>query len=195
MIAIMSNTPFEGLATRRRNLTPGCTLFARGSPVASMFVVIDGLVELVRHAEGGAALVLQRAGPGAVIAEASLFSPAYHCDAVARRDSVVESASVGELKAKLQHPEFAEQWMARLSHELQVTRTRAEILSLKTVAERLSAWLDVNGSSLSERRWVDVAAEIAVSPEALYRELARRRRGTTAMSDVQGNLKSAGPIP
>ena len=178
MITIMSSMPFQGLATRRRNLASGHTLFTRGSPVSSMFVIIEGLVELVRHSEDGATLVLQRAGPGAVVAEASLFSPAYHCDAVARRDSVVESASVGELKAKLRDPAFAEQWMARLSHEVQATRTRAEILSLKTVAERLSAWLDVNDRSPSERRWVDVAAEIAVSPEALYRELARRRRHT-----------------
>ena len=66
--------------------------------------------------------------------------------------------------------------MARLSHEVQATRTRAEILSLRTVAERLSAWLDVQGASRPDRVWVDVAAEIAVSPEALYRELARRRR-------------------
>lgn len=176
MIAIMSPSPFDGLATHRRDLEPGQLLFARGSPVQALFRVIDGLVELVRHGENGGTLVLQRAGPGAILAEASLFSPTYHCDAVARRESVVESAGVADFKRKLASPAFAEQWMKRLSHEVQATRTRAEILSLKTVAERLSAWLDVNGAPRPDRRWIDVAAEIAVSPEALYRELARRRR-------------------
>lgn len=37
--------------------------------------------------------------------------------------------------------------MARLSHEVQTTRMRAEIISLRTVAERLSAWLDVTASA------------------------------------------------
>lgn len=176
MIVIMSISPFDGLPVRRRDISAGHVLFTRGSPVRAMYRVVEGLVELVRHGEDGATLVLQRAVPGAVVAEASLFSASYHCDAVARRDSVVESATVVDFRTKLRNPAFAEGWMAHLSREVQATRTRAEILSLKTVAERLSAWLDVNSSDPIERRWIDVAAEIAVSPEALYRELARRRQ-------------------
>lgn len=175
----MSSSPFDDLVTRRRELPSGTVLFARGSPVKSMFRVIDGLIELVRHAEDGGILVLQRAGPGAIVAEASLFSTSYHCEAMTRRDSVVESASIMDLRTKLRDPAFAEIWMEHLSHEVQATRTRAEILSLKTVAQRLSAWMAAYGHSRPDRLWVDVAAEISVSPEALYRELARRRRSKT----------------
>ncbi len=176
MIAIMSASPFQGLPIARRSLAPGQVLFARAAPVVAVHRVVDGLVELVRHGADGSVLVLQRAGPGALLAEASLFSATYHCDAVARRESIVESVRVADLKARFGDAAFAEAWMARLSHEVQATRLRAEILSLRTVAERLSAWLDVNGPPPAETRWVDVAAEIAVSPEALYRELARRRQ-------------------
>jgi CRP-like cAMP-binding protein len=48
------------------------------------------------------------------------------------------------------------------------------------VAERFDAWLD-EGHSLPEKgRWKDVAAELGVTREALYRELARRRSGGPA---------------
>lgn len=176
MIAIMSDFLFDGLPAIRCIYATGHILFSRGSLVRAMHRVVDGLVELVRYGADGATLVLQRAGPGAVVAEASLFSAAYHCDAVVARECIVESVHIADLRAKLREPAFAEAWLTRLSHEVQATRMRAEILSLRTVAERLSAWLDVNGPLQHEGRWVDVAAEIAVSSEALYRELARRRR-------------------
>ena len=52
---------------------------------------------------------------------------------------------------------------------------RAEILSLRTVAQRLSAWLELNGELPAKGEWLILAAEIGTSPEALYREIARRR--------------------
>ncbi len=53
---------------------------------------------------------------------------------------------------------------------------RAEILSLRTVAARLDAWTAANHDRLPEKgAWKTLAAELATSPEALYRELARRR--------------------
>ena len=74
-------------------------------------------------------------------------------------------------------PGFAEAWALHLANELQATRLRAEILSLRTVAERLDAWIAWNGVGLPPRgTWKTVASEFGTSPEALYRELARRRR-------------------
>jgi len=47
---------------------------------------------------------------------------------------------------------------------------------LKTVAARLDAWLAFHDNQLPPRgKRVEFAREIGVSPEALYRELARRR--------------------
>src|SRR3954469_10683504 len=100
MIEIMSRSPFDGLAIHRRKFAPGHVLFERGTPVQAMYRVVDGLVELVRYGADGAKLVLQRAGPGAVVAEASLFSASYHCDAVVRRESTLESVSGVDLKVK-----------------------------------------------------------------------------------------------
>ena len=59
----------------------------------------------------------------------------------------------------------------------------AEILSLRTVAERLDARITWRGGEVPPRgTWKTVASELGTSPEALYRELARRRAPGTARS-------------
>ncbi|SFI57623.1 hypothetical protein SAMN05216525_110176 [Bradyrhizobium sp. Gha] len=58
------------------------------------------------------------------------------------------------------------------AHGLQHSRFQ---LSMKTVAARLDAWIEWNGKLPPKGEWVSLAAELAVSPEALYREIGRRR--------------------
>lgn len=70
---------------------------------------------------------------------------------------------------------LADAWSAHLARSVQVARMRAEIRNLRTVAERVDAWQG-EGRALPEKgRWQDLAAELGVTREALYRELARRR--------------------
>ncbi|MGE3626992.1 MAG: Crp/Fnr family transcriptional regulator [Hyphomicrobiales bacterium] len=161
---------------RTRKLGAGEYLFHLGEPVLSLFVVLEGEVHLVRHQELGGAIILQRAGPGEVLAEAPLFSDRYHCDAVTEKGATVRSTSKRELRKRLRNgPDFAEAWAAHLAREIQNTRLRSEILSLKTVASRLDAWLAWNGELPPKGEWAHLANEIGVSPEALYREIAKRR--------------------
>ncbi len=55
---------------------------------------------------------------------------------------------------------------------------RSEILSMRTVVKRLDAWLLSHGDRLPAKgEWKNLALQIGVSPEALYRELARRKAG------------------
>ena len=70
---------------------------------------------------------------------------------------------------------FAQAWVRHLAHEVQQARMHAEIVSLKTVAARLNAWIAWNGDLPRKGEWAALAVQIGVSPEALYRELARRR--------------------
>ena len=53
-----------------------------------MHFVRRGAIHLVRTQEDGAALILQRARAGAILAEASVYSDRYHCDARAESDAV-----------------------------------------------------------------------------------------------------------
>ncbi len=167
----------RGLRARERHFESGQSLFCRGDPVTDMHFVLTGTVHLVRYQNDGSALILQRAGPGSILAEASLYSGTYHCDAVtfgATDTRVYAKASLGELLAK--SPEFSHVWANYLAQELQRSRQRSEILSLRTVSERLDAWIAWNGGSFPEKGdWKLVASQIGVSPEALYREIAKRR--------------------
>jgi CRP-like cAMP-binding protein len=182
MITIMS-TPLlarlRRLPATRAEIAEGAYLFHAGDPVAALHLVEHGDARLLRHQEDGTALVLQRAGPGAILAEASLFAARYHCDAVAATPLVVRRIPRATLRAALvADADLAEAWAAHLSREVQAARLRAEILSLRGLAARLDAWLAWHGPALPPRgQWRTLAADLAVTPEALYRELARRRPG------------------
>jgi len=115
----------------------------------------------------------------AILAEASVFAERYHCDAVAVLPTRTRAIAKSVLAAALaRDPNLARAWAEHLAREVQAARLRAEILSLRTVAERLDAWVAMNARQFpSKGRWKTVAAEIATSPEALYREIAKRRSG------------------
>jgi hypothetical protein len=49
---------------------------------------------------------------------------------------------------------------------------------LKSVSEKLYSWLVSNGAQPSRGTVKYVAIEIGVSPEALYREISIRNKGT-----------------
>jgi CRP-like cAMP-binding protein len=181
MIVIMSESIYSIVvesARAARTLTRDAFLFHQGDAVASVFVVATGSVELTRFQSEGAPLVLQRAGRGSFLAEASVHSAAYHCAAVAAEpSSVFEMHRDAFLELLAARPDAALAWSRHLASAVQSARYRAEILALKTVAERLDGWLAWNGDALPARgKWKDLAHEIGVSPEALYRELAKRGR-------------------
>jgi CRP-like cAMP-binding protein len=177
MIAIMSEaiaTLFRSAPARR--LRPGETLFRAGDRVGSVALVQAGRIDLVRCGGDGARLILQRAGPGSVVAEASVYAEAYHCDAVACGAATAALAPVAAFRAALAADQgLAAAWAAHLARCVQAARLGAEIRTLRTVAARLDAWLEAGGTVPAKGARQDLAAELGVSREALYRELARRR--------------------
>lgn len=180
MITIMSDKFIEQLsarAARRRTLPQGAYLFHQDDRVNTMFVVEDGLIELIRRNPEGAPIVLQRAAGQTVLAEASAYSQRYHCDGVAATGSSVLEVPKRRFLEQLREDEaFATLWASHLAAEVQSARYRSEILAQKTVAQRLDAWLAWRGGGLPGKgEWKNLAAQIGVSPEALYRELAKRR--------------------
>lgn len=180
MIVIMCDDLVEQLlvmARRRRALELRACLFHRGDPVEQVFVVEQGAIELMRSQIDGQPLVLQRAGPQSVLAEASLYSEHYHCDAMAVTPSRVAVLTKPEVLARLDSDRaFSGLWSRHLATQMQQSRLRSEILSRKTVAARLDAWLSLGRGGLPARgEWKNLAGQLGVSPEALYRELSRRR--------------------
>lgn len=179
MIAIMSvdHTRLFALAqATERHLQPGEALFFAGDPVRQLALITEGRVHLLRCTAEGASVILQAAGPGDVLAEASCYSARYHCGAEAALPSIVRLLPIGTFRKALRDdPGLAESWAAYLARSVQAARLRAEIRTLRKVSERVDAWLG-EGRALPEKgQWQDLAAELGVTREALYRELARRR--------------------
>lgn len=181
MIGIMSEDLFHlvvSRATMRRELAKESYLFHRGDRVRSIFAVESGFINLTRFQENGAPLILQRAGPGTFLAEASVYSETYHCDALASQNCLIhewDRAAFRKLLADT--PAYSELWASHLAREVQSARYRSEILTRKNVAERFDCWLTWQGGAMPPKgRWKSIAGQIGVSPEAFYRELAKRRR-------------------
>lgn len=177
MIGIMSDSLdrlFSG--SLLRTLPANESLFLSGDAVTFVYRVRTGRIALIRTTPQGSALLFQTARQGDVLAEASAYSARYHCDAVALERSVVEAVSMADFKRRLSScRELAKAWEKQLAHAVQDARMKSEIRALRTVAERLDAWLSVNGDLLPAKgNWQNLANELGVSREALYRELARR---------------------
>ena len=179
MIAIMSVSidALWGENSCVCDLAAGQVLFRSGDPVRHLYRVEEGVVRLIRPLPHGEQLTLQTASGGALLAEASLFATAYHCDAIAFTEAQVRHTPIKRVKDALGgDPTLAQAFAQHPALEVQAARARAEIVSLKTVSARLDAWLALNGGTLPSRgRWHEVAGQLGVTPEALYRELAKRR--------------------
>jgi len=178
MIQIM----FEQLAALPnsvRHLKRGQYLFHTGDRVTSVFVVQSGAVHLIRHHKSGGSAILQRAQLNSILGEASLFASNYHCDAIAQSDATIQVFSKSKFLDHLNRSAaFAISLAQYLAMEVREQRQRAEILSLKSVSEKLDAWLASNGALPPRGTVKNVAVEIGVTPEALYREIAIRNRRT-----------------
>ena len=179
MIAVMSELmeELEPMLCSEVSVPAGGSLFHVGDKVERLFAVRSGCVHLVRFGEDGRAAVMQRATAGTLLAESSVFSAVYHCDAVAVEATSLACADIGAVRARLAtNPALTAALARHLAGEVHRMRVRVEVLSQRTVRDRLAAWLAlVPGGLPAPGRLRAVAEDLGVSPEALYRELARRR--------------------
>src|SRR5882672_10700205 len=120
-----------------RALSPGQALFRLGDPTMGIYEIVTGQVQMVRVDASGREVVLYAAGPGEIFAEAALFSPTYHCDAIARTGAVVRLFPKAKVVAELQqNPQAAEAFMALLAREIMRLRTRLEQRNIRSVRDR-----------------------------------------------------------
>jgi CRP/FNR family transcriptional regulator, dissimilatory nitrate respiration regulator len=163
------------------DLARGAALFHAGRRPLHMHHVDEGEVALQRPGADGALLVLQRVQRGWV-AEASLESERYHCDAVALAHSRITRLPRAALREALKaDAAFAVRWVSMLNHELRRLRQQCERLSLNTVQARVLHLVETEGGPEGVPVGAGLKAlarEIGVTHEALYRCLAQlQRRG------------------
>lgn len=153
-------------------------MFRLGSRTHSVFLVEVGSVRLVRYGRTGEYVLLHQAHAGEMIAEASLDSPRYHCDAVAAEPSDLLRCPIDALKQLLETDRtFARQWASFLARQLRQARARFERVSLKSAAERVRHLLVSEGRGpqcefLIKGTVKELARTLGLSHEAQYRTLA-----------------------
>ena len=90
--------------------------------------------------------------------------------------------------------------LRHLAGEVQALRSHAEILSLRTAPERLMAYFRLQMSPVGvvvnvKGTWKQVAAELGLTHEALYRALARLEREGVIRRDGRKVTLSSSSAP
>ncbi|MFN3565810.1 MAG: Crp/Fnr family transcriptional regulator [Burkholderiaceae bacterium] len=179
----------QSIALRRNQ-----QLFRIGDPVKALFYVCSGRFEAERFTPDGAPVVMLSATAGEYFAEASLEVERYTCSGRASADGCVlalpKKAVIDALRTDA---EFA---MAFLHAQLRNARrqcSRCERLRLRRAEDRVIHYLACEGGPDAAVRLHAPLAELAevlgLTPEALYRALARlRATGRVECSDEQMRL-------
>jgi CRP/FNR family transcriptional regulator, dissimilatory nitrate respiration regulator len=176
-----------------RTLKRGETLFHSGQPTVGLYYVVSGTVRLVRVDSTGRQTVLYSADAGGTLAEASLFSPTYHCDAIAATAASVRLyPKAAVLESLRRSPEAARAFMAALAHQVMDLRTQLERRNIRSARDRVRHFLALNVASdgftvLLPGNLKDLATDLGLTHEALYRTLA----GMAAAGEIK---RSGGKI-
>jgi len=179
----------RGFGTPRR-FGKGARIFQRGDVVRGVFLILEGEVRLCRFGPRGEEVVLQRARAGELLAEASLDSTRYHCDAIpTEAGRLLELSAQALRKALASDARFNRNWTQMLSRELRRARARLERMTLKSAADRLRHYLAAEGRGPACETELpgslkDLARELGVAHETLYRTIAAMQR--------QGELEREG---
>jgi CRP-like cAMP-binding protein len=122
-------------------LRKGDSLFQQRQRPWYMHFVVGGEIVLERTGEGGDPVVLQRVRQG-FVAEASLQSGSYHCDAVVTSPGWAIAVPIEPIKAELATDSgFALRWIGMLNAEVRRLRAQCARMSLKGWVSGCCTWL------------------------------------------------------
>lgn len=161
-----------------RKLAAGKALFSQGEPTVGLYEVVSGKIRHVRMDAEGREVLVSIACPGDTIAEASLFVPVYQCEATAVTDAVVRLHRKALLLAEFERdPALARAFMSMLAHQIIDLRIRLERRSMHSARDRVRHYLAAKAGSQGRTVVLpstlkDLAAELGLTHEALYRTLA-----------------------
>ncbi len=173
---------FDQQTLERRSLARNEVLFRQGDKVTAIYFVEAGRLRLERRTFDGRLLVLGTTPAGEFFVEAALFADIFHCDAVATEPSQVRVyPKAAVLNALRTDPANAMSFLALMAHRVIELRQRIEVMKVRSAKERVMLYLDLNagsgGRTVNLRGPLqDVAGELGLTREALYRTLASLER-------------------
>ncbi len=177
---------FDPLSSR---LAKGELLFEQGGEIQNMYLISHGRVKLFRHSADGEITLLHVAVAGEMIAEASLFSDHYHCNAIADRPCEIRSIRREiALKQVLDDPQGGQEVLALFSRQIRDLRGLIETRNIRSAGQRILAFLksiaDSDGKAMITFPVRDMAYKLGLAHETVYRELRQLEKN--------GSLKRQG---
>ena len=136
-------------ASKAISFEPGQLVFRQGQSVRWLYRITHGHIRLSRVLMRGSEVVLARVTSGEILAEASVFTVHYHCDAFAAQ--IMDLRAMIEIRAIRRADDRLLSWLRFRSHGDPPS---------------------VDGQGI----WPSVAKQIGLSGESLYRALARLQR-------------------
>jgi CRP-like cAMP-binding protein len=131
--------------------------------------------------------------------EAALFAETYHCDAVATEPSHVRVYPKAEVLNALEtYPARAMSFLALMAHQVIDLRRRLEIMKVRSAQDRVMLYLELQAGGdgrtvLLRTELQDIASELGLTREALYRTLASLERAG-AIERTEGSIVLKRPL-
>ena len=166
----------------RHRFSRGATISRQGDRATALFLIETGRVRLARVLADGTPLILHVAQAGESFAEASLSAAHYHCDAIAETDAAVLALPKADLLSALAaDPAECLALTLTLAAQVRDLRARLELRNIRSASTRVLAWLRLHASGNPpsvpmHRSWTQVADELGLTREAVYRTLATLER-------------------
>ncbi len=183
-----------GPLTEVHALSKGASLFHLGQAVSRFYFVLSGELAAIRYMPNGAEAVMLTARTGEFFAEASLFLPTYTCEARAMTVCQVLSWPVQAFRDALaSHPEAALAFTRTLAVNLRRQCSRVERLRLKSASDRVLHYLTCeagpDGWCVLAGTQQNLATELALEPETLYRVLAQLEKTGRIERDIGQDIR------
>lgn len=189
--------PVLRAAATYRDLVAGQVLFHQRDQALAIFAVDIGRLRLVRYTSEGKLVVFGVARVGESFAESALFSDVYLCDAVVEVPSrVIVYPKQILLTVLRDQSDLAFDFMSRLVKKSQSLKVSLELRSIRAARERVLQYLllavQPGETTVNfDRPLKDIASELDLRPEVLYRTLARlEREGIITRSFRQITLRT-----
>jgi CRP-like cAMP-binding protein len=202
MIAIMSAQEFfdrleqacHSGGARSVSLKPGQPLFRQGDNPPGLPFLTDGRIDLLRHTETGRSVRIHVARAGETFAEASIFAETCHCDAIAAEPSRLRLLPKRlVLEAFETQPKLGHVFSLHLAQSLMTARRLLELRAITPLTERVLARLsdlgDATGAVPRVTSLISIAADLDVTPPALYRAIAALEKRGVLTRPERGRVR------
>ncbi len=165
-----------------RELVPGQVLFHYQDAARYFFALKEGRIRMVRYTCEGNLVIFQIVRAGESFAESALFTETYQCNAVVEKPSRIICYPKNIVWQALQNkPDLALNLLPKLARSSQSLKNLLEVRSIRSASDRILQYLffsvSPGQSNISfDRSYKDIATELGLSAEVLYRSLAELER-------------------